>query len=134
MSKKNRIPEPKIPNNKIKFSFEFYDTSCKYCLSNWGEGKIAAALGRLQDINSKTFDDLRRESVVYHFNSVDWSKTIERSGFPLAVANELEPFHFSLLGVNGQKARVFGAYSQGTFYIVWFDLNHVIWPTLLKNT
>lgn len=48
--------------------------------------------------------------------------------------NLLEPFHFALLGVNGQLTRVFGAYSSGTFYIVWFDLDHMIWPSELKHT
>jgi len=71
---------------------------------------------------------------VYHFAEVDWACTTERSGFPEDAANQMSAFHFALLGVNGQCARVYGAYSENTFYIVWFDRNHEIWPTPLRHT
>lgn len=132
---KNRpsIPAPKLPENeKIKFSFEFYDGS-KYCLSGWGIENIKKALMRLKEVCGVSFNDLRRGSSVYHFHEVDWLHTNEKRGFPNS-ANQLSPFQFAVLGVNNQKARVYGAYSSGTFCIVWFDFNHYITPSVLKNT
>lgn len=70
----------------------------------------------------------------YHFYPTDWQRTIEPRGFPDPRANALDPFHFALIGVNGQKARVYGALSGDTFFIVWFDLDHRIWPTFKKHT
>ena len=130
------IPTPILPENqKIKFSFEYYDNAAtKYCLSSWSEEQIRNALLRLQEICKKSFNELNRERRVYHFGQVLWEHTVEKQGFPNPEINELSPFHFALLGVNGQLTRVFGAYSLGTFYIVWFDLNHEIWPTELKHT
>lgn len=120
---------------KIKFSFEFYDgASDDYCLSKWPQEQIKNSLLRLKELNGKSFQELRRDSRVLHFGEVDWSKTIKPAGFPDKRANVLPPFHFSLLNVNGQKARVFGAYSAGTFFVVWFDIEHMIWPTFKKNT
>ena len=132
---KNVLPSSLPANEKLRFSFEYYDkTSNNYCLSSWKEKQIRDALLRLQDICTKSFNDLTRERKVYHFAEVIWGKTIKKLGFPDNRVNQLSAFHFALLGVNGQKARVYGAYSMGTFYIVWFDLNHEIWPVELKHT
>ena len=122
-------------NSKLAFSFEYYDTSRpEYCLSAWDTEKIRKTLERLKDVNTKSFQQLRRERGVYHFNEVNWNKTIEKNGFSNRGLGNLPPFHFALLGVNGQLARVYGAYSSGIFYIVWFDLTHAVWPTPLKHT
>ncbi|KKT42649.1 MAG: hypothetical protein UW64_C0016G0011 [Microgenomates group bacterium GW2011_GWC1_44_37] len=131
-----RIPTPKLPEHeKLRFSFEYYDKESEdYCLSNWNQKQIRDTLLRLQDINTKTFNDLNRERSTYHFGEVMWEKTIKKAGFPCKALNDLSAFHFALLGVNGQLARVYGAYSTGTFYVVWFDLNHQIWPVELKHT
>lgn len=126
-----------IPTNnpKINFSFEYYDKqSTKYCISCWTAKQIRDSLLQLQDICTKSFNDLTRESRVYHFQEVIWEKTIEKGGFPNPAIKNLPAFHFALIGVNNQLARVYGVYSRGTFYIVWFDLNHTIWPVALKHT
>lgn len=120
---------------KLRFSFEYYDRhSTKYCMSSWTCDQIRKALLRLKEISAKSFFDLRRERRVYHFTEVIWEKTIKKQGFPEANVNKLPAFHFSLLSVNDQLTRVYGAYSSGIFYIVWFDLNHEIWPSPLKHT
>ncbi|PJC28382.1 hypothetical protein CO054_00525 [Candidatus Shapirobacteria bacterium CG_4_9_14_0_2_um_filter_39_11] len=137
---KNRpqLPLTELPENrKITFSFEYYDTSCDdYCISNqkWSKEQIKKALGRLKDISSKSFNQLRKERGVYHFYEVYWEQTIKKEEFPNPAVNHMSPFHFALLGVNRQLARVYGAYYAGTFFIVWFDLDHEIWHSPLKHT
>jgi len=130
------VPSAILPSTgKLNFSFEYYDkTSDKYCISCWTKEQIRTAFARLQEICTKSFNQLSKEGRVYHFSEVDWTKTIEKSGFHDSRVNDLQAFHFALLNVNGQKARVYGAYSSGTFYIVWFDLNHEIWSSPLKRT
>lgn len=121
MAKRNKsvsIPAPSLPTETIKFSFEFYDTSQKYCLSDWDKEQIFKTMQRFKDICTKTFYDLQRDRFVYHFREVDWSKTTEPKGFPFIRLNDLQPFHFALLGVNQQLARVFGAYASNVFYVV----------------
>lgn len=134
--KVSQIPSPKLSENeKLRFSFEYYDKgSSEFCISGWNQKQIRDSLLRLQDICTKSYKDLWRERGVYHFGEVYWEKTIKKSGFPNPAVNALPAFHFALLGVNGQRARVFGALSTGTFYVVWFDLNHDIWPVELKHT
>lgn len=138
MGNKHRPKVQQVPSTvsqKLKFSFEYYDNSSdKYCLSCWTRDQIRKSLLRIQDICTKTFLELRRDSAQYHFYETEWHKTIKPLGFPNPALKALPSFHFSLLGVNGQKARVFGAYGNDTFYIVWFDLNHEILPVALKHT
>ena len=125
-----------MTQEEIAFSFKYYDSSAgtPYCLSRWAEPQIKAALRRLGEINTKSLIDLKQQRRVYHFFEVDWAKTTKPNGFPDRNLDRLQAFHFALLGVNGQKARVFGAYQNDVFYIVWFDLNHEIWPSALRNT
>lgn len=131
----SKIETPKLPLQKLNFSFEFYDISEQtYCLSNFTSEQVKIAMTRLKEISTLTFEELRRNDRVFHFGSVTWEKTIKKNGFENKVLDVLPPFHFALLNVNEQLCRVYGAYYQGTFYIVWFDLNHEIWPTKLKNT
>jgi hypothetical protein len=122
----------------LNFSFQYYDTEPEniFCFSVMSDTEIKQTLARLKDICSKTFNELRQSKYVYHFNPVVWEKTIFPDGFPEPIKelNNLEPFHFKILGINNGMARVFGAYSQSTFYVVWFDYDHEIWPTPKKNT
>ena len=137
MGKKTKNFTPSLPSDEgLRFSFQYYDTRQQdYCISSWSEEQILKALGRLKDISSKSFDQLKQGGRVYSFGSVNWARTIKPNGFPDAKANNVgEPFHFALIGVNNQLARVFGAYQKGVFYIVWFDINHDILPTPLKYT
>ncbi len=120
---------------KIKFSFEYYDTnSTDYCISCWSKEQIRKSLKRLKEINEKSFKELLRSRRVYHFREVNWEKTTKPEGFDDTRVKKMAAFHFALLGINKQLARVYGAYSLGIFYIIWFDLDHKIWPTPLKNT
>jgi hypothetical protein len=121
-----------LPDHRpeIKFSFQYYDLSGKYCISSWSQPQIKLALERLKDVNSKTYHEVRREQLRFH--EVDWAKTSEKNGFPTAVPADWQAFQFELKGVNLKKARVFGAFYIDTFYIVWFDLNHLVWPSFVR--
>lgn len=119
------VPASNLPSQRIKFSFRYYDvTSDRYCLSCWEREEIRKTLGRLREIGEKTYFDMCADGEVLHFHEVDWQQTSEPHGFPDRDARAMAPFQFALLGVNRWKARVFGALSGDTFYIVWFDKDH----------
>jgi hypothetical protein len=129
------VVAPVLARGKLKLSFEYYDKSTsEYCLSSWEPTQIRSTLHRLQDICTKTYNDLQKDSRVYHFGEVVWERTIMPHGFPNPSVNRLPAFHFSLIGVNGQLARVYGAFQADVFYIVWFDLEHKIWPVAKQYT
>ena len=122
---------------KITFSFEFYDLArSEYCLSRWEQDQIKRALERLKELNSNTFNELYGKASVLHFHQVDWAKTNEKHGFAGGRAEQFNDnaWQIALLSVNGQKTRMYGGYVNNVFYIVWFDLNHSIWPSYLKHT
>ena len=129
------LPTREAPSKNLRFSFEFYDTlRPEYCLSNWTPEQILLTLHRLKDVSAKTLKELVAQRHTYHFYETAWEQTIEPKGFLDPRVNQLDPFHFALLGVNGQKARIYGALAEDTCYIVWFDLYHHIWPTFQKHT
>lgn len=137
--KKVSESDQKLASLNISFSFEYYDTSAEslFCLSDWGKESIKHTLGRLRDICQKTLYEMQQQRKVYHFTPTDWSKSkMYPKGFPehIGALNNLDPFHFAVLGLNQQKARVFGAVSGSTFYIVWFDYDHDVLPYKLKHT
>ena len=137
MAQKNKdlkIPAPPQTPQKLAFSFQFYDDrdESKYCLSAWEQTEIKMALKRLKEISALNHNEMQQRSRVLHFHAVDWSQASETK-FPNGAPSK-EAYQFSLQGINGQKARVFGAYYQGVFHIVWFDREHSVWPTELKNT
>jgi|SRR6266496_1785009 len=122
-------------SQKIVFSFEFYNSnSSDFCLSEFSCDQIKLTLQRLKDVNGKTYHELSQGGGVMHFHQVYWPKTTCPKGFEVVALESLEPFQFALLGVNGQKARVYGALGSGVFYIVWFDLEHKITPSFKKHT
>lgn len=132
---KKESPFASVERGKLSFSFEFFDTSTEcYCFSNGTPEQIKKAMARLRQLSEKTFSELLAEKKVLHLHPVDWDKTTKPEGFPDAKAMEMEAFQFALLGVNGQLTRVYGALSRDTFYIVWIDWNHEIWPTLKRHT
>lgn len=133
---KTQIPNPQITSDrKIKFSFEFYDCTCdEYCLSSWNNTDVKQTLKRLKEINQKTIIELQQSGKVLHFHEVYWDKTIMKGGFPDICLKDMPAFQFSLLGINNQKARVYGALSSDVFYIVWFDHKHSIWPSFKSHT
>lgn len=115
---------------KLKFSFEHYDAgNKKHCISYWTNSQTLIALERLKEVNANNYYELVQKQTVYHFHQVDWSQTIYKKGFPNPKLKGLPNFQFALLSVNEQKTRVYGAFYQDTFFIVWFDFDHLIRPT-----
>ena len=136
--KSNKSSDQRLASLNLAFSFEYYDISndSLFCISDWAKDDIKHTLARLRDICTKTLFDMQRERKVYHFTPTDWSKSMYPGGFPdpIKSLNNLDPFHFAILGLNHQKARVFGAVAGSIFYVVWFDRDHDILPYILKNT
>ena len=122
-------------DSKLTFSFQYYDVNSdgKYCISRFDELQIKEAMARLKEISSKTLSEILSQRS-YHAHAVSWEKTTEKNGFGSSHVGEMYPFQFALPNVNQSMCRVFGAISGSVFYVVWFDLNHEIWPTKLKNT
>lgn len=131
--KAKNIPKPKASSEKLRFSFEYYDTGGKYCLSAWDKKFVLGALKGLKEVSAKNHAEVSQANP-FRLHEVDWNETVEKKGFPTIKMNTLPSFQFALPGVNNQQARVFGGYSKNIFFIVWFDLNHAVWPVGKKNT
>lgn len=137
MGKRKPAQTAPVEVKNLTFSFQYYDTDKgnEFCLADWDKEDIRFTLARLKEICSKTIQEIMRGAGTYHFYETNWGKSpIFPNGFSARALNDLPPFHFSIVGLNHNKARVFGALSGLTFYIVWFDFEHEIIPSALKNT
>jgi hypothetical protein len=117
----------------IVFSFKYYDNNEKWCISCWKKDEIKTALKRFQEINNNQVPILKIGKT-WHFHPIRWEETIYPKGFTNPLLNEMEAWQIALPSVKKSLTRVYGVIQQNIFYIVWFDLNHDICPTTLKNT
>lgn len=134
---KDRVKKADIDwgSRKLNFSFGFYEETHKeYTLQSWSKEQILMTILRFKQICSKTLNEMKQGRRTLHFHEVFWESTIEKKGFTNPTANLYHAFQFALLGVSEKGARVYGFLDTGTFYIVWFDLDHKIWPTFPKYT
>lgn len=143
MVKNKKRPEPAkgiisvLPRRRslVQFSFLHYDLErTEYCFSLGEIHDIRRSLEVFKDYNGKTWIELLRDRSTLHLHEVDWSATKEPKGFQNQAIEEAAAFQFALIGVNNQKARVFGIFEDPVFYIVWIDWNHQIQPSKKKNT
>ena len=140
VARPNKAPLPtgesKTLNRELLFSFKYYDetNSQQFCLSKFSSDQVRIAMERLREVSAKTLNDVRQQRQFFHFHEVDWAQTTIKDGFGNRELQQLQSFQFSLANVNEQKTRVYGAMSETTFYVVWFDLNHQIWPSFKKHT
>ena len=118
------------PPQGISFSFKYYENnhnkfSCiKKEVSYW-----LTLLDRLKALSSLTAQELLADrSSTLRCHPIKWEETSEKSGF--GVPNEQQlvdtPYQFSLSA--NEHGRVHGFFINETFYIVWLDPDHLLYP------
>ena len=124
-----RIPEQSAPKDtRVVFSFvhlnenvgdlTYGDQMPEYYMN------ILARLKHISGINISCLTG--NYSKTLHNHMIDWRGTAYKSGFGLGVQYEhYPPFQFS----SGHKdGRVIGYISDFTFYVVWLDKDHAVYP------
>jgi hypothetical protein len=94
-------------------------------------------LERLQRLSNENVSDLMRchgsRRGPFKFHAIEWENTSEKSGFriPKEAYGE-ECWQFSV--TRNEHGRVHGFFIGPTFYIVWLDPDHKLYPVKKKNT
>ena len=115
---------------KVRFSFEFYREREPFTLAAGGDGYPAALLARLRDICALTSAEVkasRSPSLRHH--PIDWASTSEPGGFDRLDPQLLfgsGPCQFSVSA--NKYGRVHGFWIEDTFYLVWLDPAHALYP------
>jgi len=124
------IQKSKIQDPKIRFSFEHFDSSdAEVCPPEFHPLYTQTLMERLKALSSWTL----REFMNSHSKSIrahphNWEKTARPEGF--AHLNEqlksIPAWQFQLS--KNEHGRVHGFFIGDTFYIIWLDKNHKLYP------
>ena len=109
------------------FSFSYYDEKHRH----YSARSVATCndfcllFKHLRMYSTMTWGQI--EAGKHHAHEVEWSKSKQPTGFSgsLAIPKTYPPYQFVAYG----KARIVGFHKNKVFYIVWFDVNHQIFPS-----
>jgi hypothetical protein len=118
------------PDPSLKFSFKLYhNDDGEICPPLVREGYTQTLMERLKGLSSWTvreFTGKQDKSVRNHTH--DWSGTARPQGFPhLNEHYRAYPGWQFCLSAN-EHGRVHGIIIDDTFYVIWLDHNHVLYP------
>lgn len=120
---------------EMKFSFKYSAIDHKkFSISNKKAKYFKKVIERLKNISSWTFTELKGDKgKTLRFNYLDFSTSSEKSGFShLNIQHETcKPYEFSIS--SNEHGRVHGFVNENTFYIVWFDPDHKLFPNANKK-
>lgn len=134
--KKNK-PYPKgdivrgdIPNPQLKFSFKFFDNSdSELCPPSFHQSYTQVLMGKLKEISCLTVREFTTAfSRGLRAHTHDWSATSRPRGFKhLPLELQCSPgWQFQL--TSNEHGRVHGILIDHTFYVIWLDKDHKLYP------
>ena len=120
-----------IHDGLVGFSFKYLELGhVKFGLPDTTikETYLAALCDRLKNISSMKCAEFRGATKPLRSHTIRWEKTTETNGFAHLPAQlrDCEPWQFSL--AREELGRVHGLWVDRTFYPVWIDHNHQLYP------
>ncbi|MBZ5628113.1 MAG: hypothetical protein LAO06_04520 [Acidobacteriia bacterium] len=128
------IPEIVVPaeNRPLRFSFKHLDTANrKFQLADCNAEFFRALVERIRDYSSWTVDDFCDQNNNEHRHVIHFPDTTEPNGFAgLGFDPDQLEYHeawqFELSPI--EEWRVHGILIDDTFYIIWLDADHNLYP------
>jgi len=113
----------------INFSFKYLDNQHhKFTYGSHNGGYFVEVINRIKEICKLTkLELLANRSAALRAHPITWNSTSEeRFGFPKEDEIVDTPYQFSI--ASNEHGRVHGFFIYNTFYVVWFDKNHQLYP------
>lgn len=125
---KIRKSEPR--DEKIRFSFEFFDSSdSEMCPGSFPEGYVHKLMERLRHLSLwklSEFQSTSSRSIRTHTH--EWSNTARPDGYAhLTEQHRDYPGWQFCLSAN-EYGRVHGFMIDNIYYVIWLDVNHRLYP------
>jgi hypothetical protein len=115
---------------ELKFSFRFFDNSdSEICPAAFRDGYTQSLMQRMKDLSSwtvKKFTGSMDKSVRNH--SHDWGKTARPAGFANLNSHFRDYPGWQFCISANEHGRVHGIIMDDTFYVIWLDHDHVLYP------
>jgi hypothetical protein len=119
-----------VSRQLLTFSFRFFDhTDVKLCPVKFHDGYTQTLMQRLRDLSSWTpqeFSNGGNQTLRVHPH--DWPYTARPQGFA-HLHEQLRAYPSLQFSISANKyGRVHGILIDSTFYVIWLDQNHCLYP------
>lgn len=124
------IPSQTVPDGQVLFSFRHIDFSNdKFATADCKENYLQKFLERLRDVCGMLMSELRtNKSKSLRAHGITWADTAQPTGFTTlnSQLSDCDAFQFEL--TQAEHGRVHGFLLHNTFYVVWIDPLHNLYP------
>lgn len=125
-----KIAKQEVRNLPLRFSFKLFDhNDAELCPGTFRSGYTQTLMQRLRDLSSWTigkFTEQQDKAIRNHQH--EWQKTSRPTGFPnLNQHYQAYPGWQFCLSSN-EHGRVHGIIIDDTFYVIWLDHDHKLYP------
>ena len=114
----------------VNFSLKYLDINHeKFPCFDHNIDYYQGMVGRLKDLCSmKKMELMANRSSTLRMHPIKWDETSEKNGFGIPGEEQLvdTPYQFSLS--SNENGRVHGFFILNTYYIVWIDKDHKLYP------
>ncbi len=142
-----KIPKPSSPSGNsaiseakqsaIKRASELINFSLKYLDADHEDFQygthdntyFSEILGRLKTLSSWTLQELlSNRSPALKAHPIDWADTSQKKGFNFPGEEHIVDVPYQFAISRNEYGRVHGFFIANTFYIVWLDKGHKLYP------
>ena len=126
----DRLIKKNTPDPTLKFSFLLFNSEDEpLCPATFRDGYTQTLMARLRDLSSwtvKRFTGAQDKSIRNHTH--EWQKTARPDGFPHLndTFRAYAGWQFCLTA--NERGRVHGIIIDDTFYVIWLDQDHALYP------
>ena len=118
-----------IESDYLSFSWKYFERTQKFHLNRVKHTYVGQLIEKLHELSKKTEQELFQDHNLKRFfrlHPIDWKDTTENgfSNLPEKLL-EQQPWQFSV--TSNEHGRVHGFFIDSTFYIVWFDPDHLLY-------
>lgn len=122
--------QPPKEDSRLLFSFKHLDlTSVKFRVADCRDGYLHRFLGRTKDLCGMTPKEFKGpQNKALRIHPIRWDETSEPLGFASLNSQLQDKEAWQFMITANEHGRVHGFLIDDTFYVVWIDPNHALYP------
>jgi hypothetical protein len=123
------IPKTSLKDEPLSFSFKFYCKDADVCPGEYENEYTQKLIERLKALSGWTITEfLTKYDKAVRNHAIDWTETARPNGFDHLPAQLRDGPAWQFSVSANEHGRVHGLLLGATFYIVWLDYNHRLYP------
>jgi len=129
------IKKEPVQGDTVQFSFKYAKTCGSMSYPNWEKGFGQRIHARLKSVCELTIDQfMSRYQPEWRVHKHEWNRTSRKEGWGEDLPKPLRGETGWQFGLGKGGGRIHGFIIDSTFYIVWFDREHDLYPMKSKKS